>query len=76
MLLRMQMTTQQMMPVLSAIKHLTCLIEQLTASVSDIQKQIDALQEEWRTEYEVVDEWETASEDSVESAPATFSYMV
>ena len=81
----------QNVPLLSAIKHLSMLIERLESKVSELQKQIDAMQEEWRHEFELEsDAWETASEsgdteesgdeesenESVCSAPATFSYKV
>ena len=75
------------LPLLSALKHLSTLVERLEGKIDDLQKQIEAMQEEWRHEYEVEDsdEWETESVsevssddtcDSAQSAPATFSFKV
>lgn len=77
----------QILPLLSALKHLATVIEGLEAKMDDMQAQIEAMQTEWRTEYEVDDAWESETEesDSVSesesdescySAPATFSYKV
>lgn len=78
-------TTMQIASLQIAIRHLHEVIHRLDGKVDDMQKQIEAMQEEWRHEYEV-DEWETISEESEEeseeseesctSAPATFSYKV
>ena len=80
----------QLLPVLSALKVLTASVDTLASKVEDMQTQINAMEEEWRNEYEVdydddeeTDDEETDSasseedsdsEQSVQSAPATFSY--
>ena len=78
------------LPLLSAIKHLSDLVQSLDKKVTDMQEQIEAMQEEWRNEYEPPSsdeeeseeesEWESwgeeESDDSAQSAPASFSYKV
>ena len=74
-----------LMPVLSALRYLTIAIEDLTKKVDGMQHQINDMQEQWNNEYEVEfgseeesDETDSVpdsdSEQSVQSAPATFSY--
>jgi hypothetical protein len=67
----------KLMPVLSALKHMNTLIEELTERVQAMQQRLD----EWEvqsSEVESSDEWETETDSddtaSVQSAPATFSY--
>ena len=86
----MQMRVDQAtLPLLSALKYLSTMVERLESKIDDMQKQVEAMQEEWRHEYEVDDdsEWETESasevsddseesNDSCQSAPASFSYKV
>tara|TARA_B100000965_G_scaffold130629_4_gene108906 strand:+ start:266 stop:529 length:264 start_codon:yes stop_codon:yes gene_type:complete len=78
------------LPLLSAIKHMCDLVQSLDKKVTDMQEQIEAMQEEWRHEYEPPSsgeeeseeesEWESwgeeESDDSAQSAPASFSYKV
>ncbi len=69
---------------MTAIKHLSGAVEDLIKKIDDMQHQINAMEMEWRNEYEP--EWSEAidseessdsdsdSDQSVQSAPATFSY--
>ena len=84
------MATPQFLPVLSALKHLSTRIDELTRKIDDMQHQINQMEEEWRHEYELEYETGTDGEEtesieecsqsesesdlSVQSAPATFSY--
>ena len=73
-------------PLMTAIKHLSGAVEDLIKKIDDMQHQINAMEMEWRNEYEP--EWseddsidseessdsDSDSDQSVQSAPATFSY--
>ena len=72
---------QTTLPILHALKHLTYCMESLEKKIDDMQAQIEAMQTEWRFEYEPDSDTESLSEVSESSesdlstvsAPASFS---
>lgn len=79
-----------MMHILAALRALSDRIDGLVESVKQLGEKVDAMQEEWREDESTDEESEEESDsvpdswlsgyesepESVESAPATFSYKV
>ena len=80
------MTAHDFLPVLTVLRHLATLIEKLEFRIVDMQHQIEAMQEEWRHEFDASyedsepeeesesPESDSDSDESTQSAPATFWY--
>ena len=73
----------EILPLMSAIKYLSSAIEALNDKVDDLSTKIDAMQMLGEFELESSDEEESEEEseevsdnESVQSAPATFSFKV
>ena len=82
-LVQSQMVNQEILPLLSALKYLSDAIEfeRLDAKVEDLSLKVDTAQmmEEYElesSEEESEEEEEESDTDSIQSAPATFSFKV